>query len=172
MYPDRKLTTLNPDRGDKEAFYEWASQYVYEIPDEDWDNFVGDTGVQDTIAWVCSVVNPLTNTLELEIGINARKLALLGTDSVARENIKQVLVRHETSELWADPERSYAANGYAHQMALLDEWQLAFELDCQDTYMFCIRKWAEEIGLEQGIEAATAFLQENEAAYLAIASQR
>jgi hypothetical protein len=165
---------------DKDDFLQYATDLAVLLQGEDYRALMEGSDSLDTIAWLSySLPEDSLGVQDIEININEEKLSQGPWPPEEVMNLIAILIRHEAAELWylLGPEgestsmRDANGRGIAHQKALLDEWRLAFELGCEDTYMECIVQWADDIHSEQGEEAGRAFLDENIHARQAIAEE-
>lgn len=168
---------------DKEAFYRSLSEVVTLLTHEDYQQLApAESDTPQTIAWLAYQFDPKNVDAPIqnpEIVVNVDQFRVPGLSAHLVQTMIEIVVRHEVSELWhsIQPEqrtqrRHTPESGSAlpHQLALMEEWQLAFELGAHDEYMRCIEHWAAHITIEQGEAAGKQFLHENKAAYLQIQS--
>jgi hypothetical protein len=158
------------DSFEKQKFFDRAAESVIIVPTQDWKKFTSKADIPDTIAWLSFVqADESGEVTGLFIGINAKKFEILKNDPSCVNQLINVVIRHEVSELYYSLQFESKADGLAHKLALVEEWKLAFELGCEEKYLHCVRLWAKDIEVEQGKDAAERFLTENESAYMDIA---
>lgn len=182
MLRDGERTTNLDDLLDKQVFFRWAHSLISLYSSEEYQLITTDQDQPETIAWLEYTTAEEGQVFEeIAICINQGKFLQFAHQPMLMEQLIQIVARHEAAEFWyfnhqKEPGKySHSADvgeSIAHQRALIDEWEYAYELGCPDEYLECIRQWAREIEIEQGPEIATHFLSENESMYQQIGMQR
>lgn len=164
---------------DKLGFYEFAQSIAKHVTPEEYLFMDSDNNSPNTIAWFCytqySAENSETKQTQpeiqdFEVYLNIGMFEhLLNTPQLLNE-IQRVVIRHEAAEMWhlaylkmlgEYDDHGDAGNSPAHKLALKEEWQLAYELGCQENYLLTISRWAEIICKSYGFAVANQFWYEN-----------
>lgn len=184
MIIERERNIIFEGVEDKPEFYLFINSIVQLISHDEYLKLVdvGDEETPQTIAWLeCKKGEVLHSIEDIDVYVNQDKFLPFRQNLQILNQLFQVVIRHEAAELWyisgleqstEYDKDSEIGNGFAHKMALLEEWRLAFELECENEYMVCIRYWAQEIAKSYGEKASEEFLNENIQAFEAIFDER
>lgn len=164
---------------DKLGFYEFTRSIAEQVTPEEYLLMDSNYDSPDIVAWFGYSQDSAENSetkptqpeiQDFEVFLNTGMFQhLLDTPQLMNE-IQQVVIRHEAAEMWhlaylkmlgEYEDFGDAGNSPAHKIALKEEWQLAYELGCQDEYLHTISKWAEIICKSYGFAVACQFWYEN-----------
>lgn len=165
----------------KQSFYADLSQYVTLITQDEYNQIAPpESESPETIAWLAYEYHPQQGLQQPEIFLNTDRFNVPGIPTNLIPLMMQIVIRHEVAELWhtltpdnVSKPRHQGNPGQAepHYLALQEEWQLAYELGCPDTYMRCIEHWTQQIAASYGEPIAQQFLWENQQAATRVEQQ-